>query len=320
MNWMEPEKNDVAEKVFKNIVKYRRRLNHSQECSQQEEEQKVREIHLPLITSYVNNNNKIIFVLPAFPVKSPNQEKVIGKLPDMAEKLSLKFLNTLCEEINSYYKPGAEIIICSDGHVFADLINVSDQNVNNYQQHLDIMIDNIGAKNLRTYNLSMVSFFNSEKNNYDGLRRELINGFSQPENEIKNKLLYNESGLELYRSITRFLFEDSYSADYHGSKAALQKNAKSRACGVIQRSWAWGNLLCKIFPDAIRLSIHPQSVHSRKLGIHMLSTKDDWLTPWHGVSIKVNGRFVLMKRKQAEQIATQLIYDDGKPSYFIANN
>ncbi len=317
---MEFNNHAVAEKIFSHIIKFRRRCNDIQHYTEEEEEQKLRDNHLPFINHFVKNNEKIIFVLPAFPVKSPNQEKVIGKLPDMAEKLSLEFLNSLCEDIKAYYKPGAEIIICSDGHVFADLIKVTDLNVNNYQLHLEKMISEIGAKNLSTFNLSMVSFFKSEKTDYDGLREELIKGFSQSEDEIKTQLLESESGLELYRSITRFLFEDSYHPDYQGSKSALQKNAKSRACGVIQRSWAWGNLLCKIFPDAVRLSIHPQSVHSPKLGIHMLPTKDDWLTPWHGVSIKVNGKFVLMKRKQAEEIAAQLVYNDGQPSHFVAHH
>ena len=74
--------------------------------------------------------------------------------------------------------------------------------------------------------------------------------------------MQDEQGLSLYRAITRFLYEDSQLPGYSGSNAALQKDAKQRACGVIQRSWAWGNLLAQHFPAAIRLSIHPQPVDS----------------------------------------------------------
>jgi pyoverdine/dityrosine biosynthesis protein Dit1 len=106
----------------------------------------------------------------------------------------------------------------------------------------------------------------------------LVDGYAEPEETIKHRLMQDEQGLQLYRAITRFLYEDSQLPGYSGSNAALQKDAKQRACGVIQRSWAWGNLLAQHFPLAIRLSIHPQPADSLKMGIHMMPTKDDWLT------------------------------------------
>jgi pyoverdine/dityrosine biosynthesis protein Dit1 len=86
---------------------------------------------------------------------------------------------------------------------------------------------------------------------------------------------------------------------------------------VIQRSWAWGNLLAQHFPAAIRLSIHPQPADSLKIGIHMMPTKDDWLTPWHGVAANVNGQFVLMKRKDAQELEGELVAIRGTPSHYL---
>ncbi|MFM9965606.1 MAG: L-tyrosine/L-tryptophan isonitrile synthase family protein [Planctomycetaceae bacterium] len=37
---------------------------------------------------------------------------------------------------------------------------------------------------------------------------------------------------------------------------------------VIRRSNAWSRLISNYFPDALRLSIHPQAAHSEKIGIH----------------------------------------------------
>jgi pyoverdine/dityrosine biosynthesis protein Dit1 len=57
--------------------------------------------------------------LPAFPWKSANQVyKVLGTLPDKAEELALKRLNGICEAIGDVYKPGAELLIISDGLVY----------------------------------------------------------------------------------------------------------------------------------------------------------------------------------------------------------
>ncbi len=76
----------------------------------------------------------------------------------------------------------------------------------------------------------------------------LIDGYAEPLESIRETLLASEEGLLLYRAITRFLYEDGLTPDYQGSKTALQRDAKERACEVIQRSWAWSALLADQFP------------------------------------------------------------------------
>ncbi len=127
----------------------------------------------------------------------------------------------------------------------------------------------------------------------------------------------NQDGVLLYRAITRFLFEDGLTPDYSGSRTALQNDAKARAYGVIQRSWAWGDLLADLFPQAIRLSIHPQVETSIKMGIHMMPSKDDWLTPWHGVAVNTGDHFVLMKRSEVIALGGKLANLNGLPSHYL---
>ena len=55
--------------------------------------------HLPKVVSAIERNQPIPFVLPAFPGKSPNPAKVLGRLPDMAERRALEFLQYLCDRI-----------------------------------------------------------------------------------------------------------------------------------------------------------------------------------------------------------------------------
>ncbi|WP_319949615.1 L-tyrosine/L-tryptophan isonitrile synthase family protein [Streptomyces halobius] len=74
----------------------------------------------------------IVFVLPGFPCKSPNPAKVLGALPDEGERQALRFLDALCARITAIHPPGARLVICSDGHVFSDLINVPDRDIDAY--------------------------------------------------------------------------------------------------------------------------------------------------------------------------------------------
>ncbi len=272
------------------------------------------EVHRGRVMRFVTRGIPVEFVLPAFPAKSPNSSKVLGATPDMAERLSLEFLCALCDRVRQIYRHGARIIICSDGRVFSDLVQVGDTNVTRYQAELQAMIDAIGPNSLDLFNLD------DEFAGYTHttMRRVLMGRYGEDLEVFKQQVRAGGEELTLYRGITRFLVEDADTPDYQGSRAALQRECRERAYGVIQRSKAWGKLVAERFPDAVRLSIHPQPCGSAKLGIHLVETPDNWLTPWHGTAVDVGGRFVLMKRHQAEAMGAELVYVDGKPSHYIA--
>jgi len=123
----------------------------------------------------------------------------------------------------------------------------------------------------------------------------------------------------LYCGITRFLFEDALFPGQNQSRTALQKSSRRRAYEVIQKSSAWSELIEVRFPDAVRLSIHPQGCGAKKLGIRLIEP-DHWQTPWHGVAVDLGGRFVLLKRAQAELIGATLVHRAGRPSHYVLSD
>jgi pyoverdine/dityrosine biosynthesis protein Dit1 len=273
-------------------------------------------IQLPKIRAFVEADKPIEFVLPAFPSKSPNPAKVLGRLPDMAEVLSLSFLNAFCRRIQRHHPPGANLTICSDGRVFGDLIRVDDRDVSAYQNALHHLIAETGAAHLSLYNLEHFTPQGGCTTNVDAMREWLVDAYADPAETLRNKLVNDHAGTLLYRAIARFLFEDGLTPDFRDSRTALQKDSKIRALGVIQRSWAWGALLAERFPHALRLSIHPQPATSQKIGIHLMPTHEDWLTPWHGVAVERNGRFTLMKRRAAEHLGARIVTRNRQPSHY----
>lgn len=142
----------ISLKILHELLQYRRRFPGI-ETSNSDEERLVTQVQLPRIRAFIEQQRRIEFVLPAFPTKSPNTNKVIGAVPDMAERLSLIFLNSLCQRIQLYYPPGAHIVICSDGHVFGDLIRVSDDAINHYQREIETLLHEVGATHLSVFNL-----------------------------------------------------------------------------------------------------------------------------------------------------------------------
>lgn len=310
----------VARNILSDIMQFRRFSGPTSECLQHHCRQ-CTEPHLSKITSAVIKGQPIQFVLPAFPGKSPNPAKVLGVLPDMAEKCALEFLQHLCDRIKLLHSPGAEIILCSDGRVFSDVVGMGDEDITAYQKELAHLIERL--------DLSSLSLFNLEEEyselNFDQMRTQLMNQFGEPvetlqasvrrgkESDCSNE---DKESHRLYLGITRFLLEDSMFPGQSQSRSALQKESRNRAFKVIQRSKAWGELIEQKFPEAVRLSIHPQSCGGKKLGIRLIEP-DHWQTPWHGVAVYVEGRYILLKRSQAEALGGQLIRRFGRPSHFV---
>lgn len=278
-------------------------------------------VHLPKIISAVKNSQPVVFILPAFPAKSLNHEKVLSALPDYAEQLALKFLGDLGQRIKKFYSPGIKIILCSDGRVFSDVVGIKEHNVTAYQAEFAKMIAMMSLSNISLFNLDDVY----RDYSFTQMRDELMKRYGQSLAVLKDKILKGatkeaspdeQEANRMYRGITRFLFEDANYGAQIKSRTAIQKEARIKAYEVIRRSNAWSALIAERFPSAVRLSIHPQSCGSKKLGI-LLIGNECWMTPWHGVVVKTNTEFVLMKRAKAEALGAELIFSsDGRPSHY----
>ncbi|MFH0517621.1 L-tyrosine/L-tryptophan isonitrile synthase family protein [Streptomyces sp. M41] len=262
------------------------------------------------ITDYVRQGAPVVLTLPGFPCKSPNPAKTLGHLPDMGERLSLAFLDTLCTQIERIHPPGARVVICSDGHVFGDLIHVPDAHIDAYADELRTDIAQLNLSNLSVFDLRDV---------LGDLPRDMKRVYVQDDyaptlDALRAEVRADATTLALYRGITRFLVEDT--ADHTGTRSALQRECRRRAYGVIRRSRAWGALIAEHHPRAVRLSIHPQPTGAPKFGIRLLDAPDAWTTPWHSAALREpDGSWSLMPRARAQRLG-RLVHHDGRPSHF----
>lgn len=310
---------DLAHEILMRVMKYRRAASSEEAC--RVSCPLCHSPHLTKIISAIHKNKLINFVLPAFPGKSPNLSKVLGVLPDMAERLALQSLNQICQEIESIYSPGVNMILCSDGRVFSDIVGIRETDVTAYQNELALMIDELQFKHLLTFNLDEFAV----SQDFKDARLHLMEKFGTSQEELREKVLRGSKGLghsedegthRMYCGITRFLVEDSHFPGQTKSRAAIQKECKAKAYEVIRRSNAWSELIEDYFPEAVRLSIHPHECGSKKLGIRLIGT-ESWMTPWHGVAVKTQNGFVLMKQAEAHALGYQLVFGSkGRASHF----
>ncbi|WP_419419048.1 L-tyrosine/L-tryptophan isonitrile synthase family protein [Legionella sp. D16C41] len=271
------------------------------------------------LDTMVKQGKKIRIVLPAFPEKSPVRDKTLSDSPDMAELISLKFLNELCQEIAAVYNFGAEIVIYTDGFAFAEVFPDIHTKAKreNYLIQLNNMIDNNNFKNIKIVNLDG----KVNLNNYAETDKHFEERVKKPkdDNDINS--------LNLYRGQIKF-FMTELSMGYPGkSNSAIKREAAIVSRGVARMSEALSEYLSIIEPEALRLSCHPKTVSSDKIGLWFTEDHSLGGTPWHNAAVyKIQGEtnkctVEFMKSSEARRNGFILKSDkNGNPSHFVSQD
>lgn len=270
-------------------------------------------LHVQRLVSLLREDKEVLFVLPAFPAKSSNRCKTIGPLPDAAELLGLKNLQETCEEIASLYAPGARVVVCSDGHVFSDLVGVNDDDVTLYTESISNMI--------REQKYHRIDIFTTKhafphSQNFVHMRSMLVDQCGQDLSSLRQAVVDNVYTRSKFNGIHRFIFEDTLARNSSASRNRIREESKLIAYQVVQRSDSWGGCIAKHFPGAMRLSIHPQPEMSVRIGFQLVVSADNWATPWHNAAILEENGFRLIKRKDAEEKRASVDFLFGKYPYF----
>ena len=259
----------------------------------------------------MEQHKELTFVLPGFPCKSGNtRQKVLGVLPDQGERRALEGLAELCEAISAIYPRGAKLIVVSDGEVFADVIGLPLAAVKLYGEELR-----------KTCSSSCIAFADLEDLMPDTTPSERVSNllaqFAKPIERLRAEVRADADAALLYMGFARFL-QLEFEQFANESRSAFKNRCKKTALLVMQRSDAYSELIRKRFPEAIRLSIHPQGASTEKLGINLIAGTDGIGTPWHNVLVEMrDGSCKLMHRIDAEQGGYLLLHKNGRPSHFV---
>jgi len=304
-----PDLVSTAEEVLRRLYRHRRIADgacRESPCAQ------CFALHLPRVKYFLHTGQPLHFVLPAFPAKSPSRRKTLGPLPDMAETLALHYLEEIASELQPLHGPGACVTICSDGHVFADLVSVPDDAVTRYGEEIRTRIRASSGDSLNTFDMSDLY----DTADFSEMRRQLVMHYAHSLESVQTQIDRFDHARTQYNGIHRFLFEEQSDIQVGVSRTKVREECKSRAIEVIQRSAAWSRLLADCFPSAIRLSIHPQHPHSAKIGILLGDAGDLWQTPWHGVALNRAGVWSFVKRHEAESLGATLVDKGGANAHF----
>ncbi|KAI1197629.1 Pyoverdine/dityrosine biosynthesis protein-domain-containing protein [Nemania serpens] len=252
------------------------------------------------VLEFVNRNDQCQMALPAFPCKSPNDAKVGGSKPDMAERVALETLYAFVKSVKKIYPPGATVWVIHDGHLLSSCIGVDDDVVSEYESNLQdlykSMFDSAADRNAIKF-CSLSDLFFSEPDNtqtfneswvldpellYHPLKtklskmaelaRKLVMASCGVDRSHLRKLILSQDAttLRLYRGLSHFMLKDLTWPSATGPSISQRKKIASRvAAEMMARNQAYSNLLELLFPNYIRLSIHAHNNRGPKFGIRL---------------------------------------------------
>ena len=299
--------NQIAMDIFNLLLPYANYLNEFSKISE------INGVHLKKIKSYVEMNKEVLFIIPAFPAKSRNRKKTLSSSPDYGELEALRRLNSMCLKIKDIYDIGAKVLVCSDGRVFSDLVGVTEEDVTLYSRELRQIKEN--------YELDYIDYFNledvfTESLNFSQMREQLAAEYGASLESVKERVKTEDDMRNMFNGIHRFVKEDYFEIKKDMTRNQINKMSKEVAYKVILMSNAWSGLVEKKFPEAIRLSIHPQHSSSYKFPVKLLPGGGSWGTPWHRVPVVQGDNVALLKHEEALEKGAMLKKYDDKYSFF----
>ncbi|SMN19638.1 similar to Saccharomyces cerevisiae YDR403W DIT1 Sporulation-specific enzyme required for spore wall maturation [Maudiozyma saulgeensis] len=260
-----------------------------------------REYFVDRVRYFTDRYVRIECILPAFPCKSSNINKVGGDIPDKGEELALRRLIQITKDVKDFYPPGLKIWIVSDGHVFSDCIGVDDDVVDNYTSRLHELYDLCKDSDADAIGFCGLNdlFFNGESSESfdptwvesytvlhytgtmissksDAARQILMKGCDTDDGSLRKDVnIPDHPRLYLYRGFSKFMMEDLAVLPFFQSysKKRFKKVISKIAFNMIRRNDAYSNLVELMFPHHMRISIHAHKNSGPKFGVKVISNQ-----------------------------------------------
>ncbi|KAI0204668.1 Clavaminate synthase-like protein [Astrocystis sublimbata] len=277
------------------------------------------------IQTFLERKVPIELVVPAFPFKSSNRsKKVLGPFPDEAERLSLLHLNGLCLSIKDATDSNTFLTIVSDGITYNDILDVSDQEVWQYGQHLRKMAEQNECHYIRFSRICDLVGAGHESETLDEAHylarvsayRKLLEANTPVGFDVLSAIANDPDISRTYKGYKKFLMSERDDRTAR-SRSQTERENSVIAKAMIVRGKAFAQAVKNRYPDFVRLSIHPSN-DTAKVSIIMLPQDNDIvMTPWHGAVVRNTDGCVSMSHAILVPAMTHdVVYVEGRPSYF----
>ena len=225
---------------------------------------------------------KLNFVIPAFPGKSPNKNSCFSHLPDYTESIAINTLKKFICDIEDIYPYGCRLTIIHDGHFFYYLnITREEKELNEYINTLRECLN----KKILSKTIYDLTSEKDLKNAYLTFEKKYLKSQSNYNSDLSKEILF-----------TKNEFSDRiYTAKL--SNTQKQKIAKKIAISSFKIKSGINEMINDLFPEYIRLSVHYQDINSMKIGIKLIPNSVNKGTPWFYVAYITKQQEIILGKK-----------------------
>ncbi|KAJ3538273.1 hypothetical protein NM208_g5974 [Fusarium decemcellulare] len=328
---------DAILAVFRQFSQYENQGESARPAYEATVTSRIRDLH--------SARSPLTLLLPAFPWKNPNTDKVLSGDPDLGEELGLARLNHLCEELGKIYPYGARLTLVADGPVYNDLLAIPDSDFYDYGVKLRQLAKAKGFSHIIfTRLLDVLDLGNGDelsKKDYlakADISRQVMERFLGADFNLASQIEKHPDTTLTYQKYIRSAREDlrwgpeidpavKEDPDRYAAETVKVAERMTRrllvSAQVISRIisdvlQAYEAALQAKFPGHIRLSIH-RSTGKSKISVPLIPQSDGFgLTPWHSsLLVTAEGRFRTGPSKDfSDAEKYEIITKDGKP-YFV---
>ncbi|EED22843.1 conserved hypothetical protein [Talaromyces stipitatus ATCC 10500] len=325
---------DPTEIVPKVVQVLKSFSQHIRKPGSEENFEKVLDAVQGRIKEYIAENAPITMVLPAFPWKNPNLDKVLGPDPDLGEELGLSRLNDICQEISKFYIYGARLLLICDVPVYNDLVGIPDDEAYDYGLRLRQLAQEKKFSSIQFLrSIDLMGLGDGEKisrsdylESITMVREKLMSSdyFDQSFN-IETELEANPDTKATFDGFFSRISEDlkwgkgidvAVVADQVAYDAEVARVVKV----MIQRLIAYEKLISVTLGEHIRLSIHP-SIGKNKISIPLLPHAGKFGDmPWHASVVVLCDGDIMSGDAKDFRDHYDVVMKDGRPYYFRERN
>ncbi|KAF6793735.1 glutamyl-tRNA(Gln) amidotransferase [Colletotrichum sojae] len=273
----------------------------------------------------------ISLLLPAFPWKNPNTDKVLSGNPDLGEELGLAQLNHLCEELGEIYPRGAHLTLVADGPVYNDLLGIPDADYFDYGVRLRELARREGFSRISFVRLvDVLGLGDGDAMSRDEhlsiaetCRGEMERRFLDPNLSVGGEVRDHPDTALTYQKYVRSAREDlrwgpEVDSAVTSDPAKYAAETERVAERMTQRLIAYERALEHSFPRVIRLSIH-RSTGKNKISVPLIPQLGKFgVTPWHStLLVTAQGEFRTRDWSDLRDTSKyEVVKKDGAP-YFV---
>ncbi len=239
------------------------------------------------IGSLIAQEKPLLMYLPGFPFKSINRTKCISALIDVGELLALITLEHIAKQIEQVY-PLVQITIVSDGYAYKTPVDPDDEVIAHYHALLQGLLTKFSHLSFQD-GLSLGGYACDADVLRDAVKSEVVGSWTQENQETADDMAI-------------FIKRDSA---FLGLTSA---NITQVSMTMVQCSMQYGQFLKRYYSekDFIRLSVHPHTDVSKKLGINLIFGHKG--TPWHNAVVVVDGQIVLTNHINYDDLSQPVVH------------